>query len=392
MDSPSKAKREAYKVKLRSQASAASAKSGEGPAPAKSVGSGAQEEAEPKGKGREAAAGALSISAELGRKALKEALEGALHFTGDEDDIFKFASGVKAAYDALVLFAESWVDCPLPWTSVRTLFPQTFKGLNSMGNWARNICAPAEGARDAVTVLERFEAEFFTVEKAVKASRAWHEITLRANEKPKEMFRRMRQLEALMETPPSQEFAAAVFLKGLPVDLRINFGVAQFKSPEEVCERCHAQSGTTTSRERRRRRRRRARGWLRRLGLPRSRRRRDSATGRRRSGARPERATIAASSGISTESARTWCARSVERPDISSRGVLTIKVRPLRPRRGLPICRRHGWVGAGSRWLARLLWEETQQRGFVSARILERNRRGRWWIPGPTAPSLARRR
>ncbi len=234
MESPAKAKREAYTTKLRSRA-AASAKSGEGGGP-KSVSSSSQSPGDEHRKERGAEAKASMLSPEMCRKSLKEALEGVLGFKGDEEDVFAYAAGLRAAHDAMVVFVETWVDCPaLPWPSVRTLLSSVFPASTAVGGWAREFCAPTEETRDAAAVLESFEAEFFSVSWSVKASRAWHGLALRAGEKPKAMLARMMQLEALMDSTQTLSSATEVYLKGLPVELRRGFGMAEFKSPTEVC-------------------------------------------------------------------------------------------------------------------------------------------------------------
>lgn len=237
MDSPSKAKRVEYVKELRSRTVVVAA-SGESVGTSKSVNSSGTPpgEEQDKGKGREARGG--RATPDEARKLLKETLAGSISFSGDESDVGLYAKNVLAARRRLAFFAEVWADhlSILVLSTVRALLRLYLddKGKeNSFGIWLEGLC---EGLKDPASLVESFDEKFFTVPWAMKAAAGWSALALRDGEKPDALLKRMRELEALMDTPPSVELATATYRAAFPPDFVLHLGVAVagWKSPDEV--------------------------------------------------------------------------------------------------------------------------------------------------------------
>lgn len=157
---------------------------------------------------------------QLALNLLQSTLLKAPSFSGDEKDIMEYSGCALAMYEYLSAFCEivnGFPNCP---ALARPLLLLAFPRESSFGEWFVGHLRSDESVAELTVMVEAFSARFLA-NRSNEARRAWGSMSLKKDERPSQLAKRMRQLEALFDGDASEADSTLRFKEALPDGLAV---------------------------------------------------------------------------------------------------------------------------------------------------------------------------
>jgi len=141
-------------------------------------------------------------------------------FSGDEKDIVEYSFAALAMYEFISAFCEIVNQFPNCTPMARALLQFAFPKETSFGEWFVAHLRTKESREELTVMVEAFSLKFLE-NRSNEARRAWGSISLRRDESPSQLAKRMRQLEAMFDGDAAEADSTRRFKEALPDGLAV---------------------------------------------------------------------------------------------------------------------------------------------------------------------------